>query len=71
MFPNLEFELNDYLIRKHLAKYNYDAGYYDVLMKYHELIDNWDDWVMSVWAGAEFSDDLKTIRNASKLRLRK
>jgi len=44
MYNNFRHELNDYLIRLHLKKYNIEGGYYDVLMDYNELVDCWDSW---------------------------
>ena len=44
MYNNFHFELNDFLIRQHLKKYNLEGGYYDVLMEYPELLDKWDSW---------------------------
>jgi len=54
MYAGLNIELNDYLIRKHLAKYNLDGGYYDVLMDYNEMIDDWDNYYACVLEAQEW-----------------
>ena len=54
MYAGLNIELNDYLIRKHLAKYNLNGGYYDVLMDYNEMIENWDTYYACVLEGHEW-----------------
>jgi len=46
MYNNFRFELNDFLIRKHLKKYDLEGGYYDILIEYPELMETWDNWYM-------------------------
>lgn len=54
MYAELNIELNDYLIRKHLAKHNLTGGYYDVLIDYNEMLDNWDTYYACVLEAQEW-----------------
>lgn len=44
MYNNFHFELQDYLIRRHFKKHKLEGGYYDVLIEYPELLENWESW---------------------------